>query len=323
MRILAYRFSAFGDVASLAPIFYETLEQNPDAEIHFYSRKNFADLFHHIPNFYFYGVDLREYSGILGLKKLSQEMLTQSRAEKVANLHNVLRTNILDGFLRKKGLPVKVLDKGRREKRILTNPKILPKPILKPVSERYADVLRDLGLSVSLSHQLPVNKKIKKGIGFAPFAQHRGKILPLHRSFELAKKIAKNSQLFLFGGGEREIEILEQWENKLPNTQSVAGKLSLKEELELISTLQVMVSMDSANMHLASLVGTRCISIWGATHPFAGFLGYGQKYSDVVQIEDLTCRPCSVFGNKTCFRGDWACLNEINIDEVIEKLYFH
>ena len=100
----------------------------------------------------------------------------------------------------------------------------------------------------------------------------------------------------------------------------MAGKLSLKEELLKIAGLEIMISMDSANMHLASLVGTRCISVWGATHPYAGFLGYGQHEDDVIQVKDLTCRPCSVFGDKKCYRGDWACLHEINIQQIMDKI---
>ena len=81
-----------------------------------------------------------------------------------------------------------------------------------------------------------------------------------------------------------------------------------------------MISMDSANMHLASLVGTRCVSVWGSTHHFAGFLGYGQSVDDVVEVKDLTCRPCSVFGDKPCYRGDWACLQELDIQKINDKI---
>ena len=77
---------------------------------------------------------------------------------------------------------------------------------------------------------------------------------------------------------------------------------------ENFSELELMISMDSANMHLASLVGTRGFGL-GATHYFAGFLGYGQSENDIVEIIDLACRPCSVFfGNKPCFRGG-LCLS--------------
>ncbi|WP_332027787.1 glycosyltransferase family 9 protein, partial [Kaistella sp.] len=186
--------------------------------------------------------------------------------------------------------------------------------------ERYADVFRDLGFSVELSHQYRTVSLQKNGIGFAPFAQHEGKMLPLEKSFELAKYLSKKYRIYFFGGGKHEVETLDNWVSQIPNAENVAGKLSLKEELSKIARLEIMISMDSANMHLASLVGTRCISVWGSTHPHAGFLGYGQSENDVVHIKDLTCRPCSVFGDKKCYRGDWACLHEINIQQVIAKI---
>jgi hypothetical protein len=62
------------------------------------------------------------------------------------------------------------------------------------------------------------------------------------------------------------------------------------------------------------------VSVWGATHYFAGFLGYGQSEKDIVEISDLECRPCSVFGNKPCYRGDYACLNQIEISEILNKI---
>jgi ADP-heptose:LPS heptosyltransferase len=145
-------------------------------------------------------------------------------------------------------------------------------------------------------------------------------MLPLDKSFVLAKKIAEKYPVYFFGGGKNEQDLLEQWEKEIPNTKSLAGKLKLDGELEKIASLEIMISMDSANMHLASLVGTRCVSIWGATHPFAGFLGYGQKMEDVIQVKDLTCRPCSVFGDKDCYRGDWACLNELQVEKIYDKV---
>ena len=80
-----------------------------------------------------------------------------------------------------------------------------------------------------------------------------------------------------------------------------------------MSQLDTMVSMDSANMHLASICGTRVVSVWGATHPYAGFMGWNQSVDDAVQL-DMPCRPCSIYGNRPCLRGDYACLN--NIDPV-------
>lgn len=319
-KILIYRFSAFGDVAMLVPVFREFLSQNPNTEIIMLSRKNFEDLFCDIPRLHFKGIDLKEYQGFFGLKKLSNEIFEEFKPDIVGDFHNVLRSNILNLFFKFKGLPIYQLDKGRKEKKDLVKISNLNKVQLKKTTERYADIFRKMGFPLILSHKPTSSPKHKEGVGFAPFAQHFGKMLPIEKSFELAQNIAKTKKLYLFGGGKRETEILNQWEKEIPNTESLAGKLSLKEELEKISQLEMMISMDSANMHLASLVGTRCISVWGATHHFAGFLGYGQDEKDIIEVKDLTCRPCSIFGNKKCYRGDWACLHEIDLKKILLRI---
>ena len=80
-----------------------------------------------------------------------------------------------------------------------------------------------------------------------------------------------------------------------------------------------MVSMDSANMHLASLVDIPVVSIWGATHPYCGFKGWRQNDENIIQLP-LTCRPCSVFGDRPCHRGDYLCLNGIKPAIVTDKI---
>ncbi|WP_228442986.1 glycosyltransferase family 9 protein [Chryseobacterium nematophagum] len=319
-RILVYRFSAFGDVAMTAPVFRELLEQNPNVEIVMVSRNNFKGLFANIPNLIFKGIDLDDYKGFLGLRRLSNDLIIEFQPDFIANLHDVIRTKIIDKIYRRKGFKVFKIKKGKEEKEKLTDIRNLDKVQLRRTVERYADVFREMGFKVELSHQLRSLSQKKSGIGFAPFAQHKGKMLPLEKSYELARLLAKKYKVYFFGGGSKETETLEKWEKEIPNTKSLSGKLSLEEELDKISQLELMISMDSANMHLASLMGTRCVSIWGATHPYAGFLGFGQSSDDVVQVKDLTCRPCSVFGDKECYRGDWACLEELDIQKIVEKI---
>ena len=320
ITILAYRFSAFGDVAMTVPVVTEFLEQNPEVQIVFVTRKNFSDLFEGVPNLIFEGVNIDDYKGFFGLRKLAKELITEFNPHYIADLHDVIRTKILNRIFSRKNYRAAVISKGKDEKEHLTDIWNLEKTPLKKTTERYADVFRDLGFSVELSHQYRTVSLQKNGIGFAPFAQHEGKMLPLEKSFELAKHLSEKYRIYFFGGGKHEVETLDKWVSQIPNAENVAGKLSLKEELSKIAGLEIMISMDSANMHLASLVGTRCISVWGSTHPHAGFLGYGQSENDVVHIKDLTCRPCSVFGDKKCYRGDWACLHEINIQQVIDKI---
>jgi len=303
-----------------APVFREFLEQNPNVEIVMVSRKNFESLFADIPNVIFKGIDFDDYKGFLGIRRLAKELLIDFKPDYVADLHDVIRSKILDKIYVRKGLKVFKIDKGKEEKEELTDVWNLNKKRLKLTVERYADVFREMGFPLTLSHQLKPTSKEKSGIGFAPFAQHKGKMLPLEKSFEMVKILAEKHTIYFFGGGKKEAETLESWEQQIPNTKSLAGKLTLSEELDKISQLEVMISMDSANMHLASIVGTRCVSVWGSTHPYAGFLGFGQSENDVVQINDLTCRPCSVFGDKECYRGDWACLGEISVQQIIDKI---
>ena len=128
-----------------------------------------------------------------------------------------------------------------------------------------------------------------------------------------------NTTLFLFGGGAEEDRQIEHLCSKYEHVKPAKSQQGLKGELALMGQLDVMLSMDSANMHLASLVGTRVVSIWGGTHPYAGFLGWNQNPNDCVQL-DLPCRPCSVYGNKPCMRGDYACMNGITPAQIVEKL---
>jgi len=202
--------------------------------------------------------------------------------------------------------------------------------------QRYADVFAALACPVRLDFtsiygagkgdfsqiaSVVQPKGTDKWIGIAPFAKHRGKIYPIELQEQVFAHFAANPtvKVFLFGGGKEEQEVFDRWTKKYPSVTSLIGKLNLSTELNLMSHLDVMLSMDSANMHLASLVGIPVVSIWGATHPYAGFMGWKQQPDHTVQL-DLSCRPCSVYGQKPCFRGDYACLMQITPRQVIEKI---
>ena len=160
-------------------------------------------------------------------------------------------------------------------------------------------------------------------IGIAPFAAHQGKIYPLplmQQVIEQLISLKPQCRIFLFGGGEKEMSILDKWceqYKSCTNASHLCG--GLMQELILMSHLDVMLSMDSANMHLASLTATPVVSVWGATHPYAGFLGWNQSLDNVVQTS-LDCRPCSIYGNKRCMRGNYPCMSSIQPNEITEKI---
>ena len=337
--LLVIRFSAVGDVAMTLPVLYSFAREYPECKIIFVSRAAFEPMFEHTPdNLIFMGADLKgEHKGILGLIKLCRALRCYP-IDAVADLHNVLRSWYIDLNFKLRGIPVAIIDKGRKEKRALCKQGGKESSLLTSTFERYRDVFTRLdypfplnftsifneekGNLTEIASLLPARTAGDRWIGIAPFARHKGKIYPLDKMRAVAKQLVSRPHLhlFLFGNGKREKELMEMWEKENPQAiHSFVGKAALPAELALISHLDAMVSMDSANMHLASLVNTPVVSIWGATSPQAGFLGWGQKEENCVQ-RDLSCRPCSVYGNKPCKRKDYACL-DIAPEEIVKKVF--
>jgi ADP-heptose:LPS heptosyltransferase len=337
-RILIVRFSALGDVAMTIPVIASCAVQYPDHEITVLTRDAFLPLFINLPsNVSTLGVDLKnEYNGFWGIIKLSKK-LHSLKFDYVIDLHSVLRTKIIRLYLSFWGIKFAAINKGRTEKRKLTQRKKKKLIILKSSFERYYAVFQKLDFcfeykftsvfqnndqkKISFHTEALEEKGNNKWIGIAPFAKHKGKVFPLEKMEKIVEYLSKKEklQILLFGGGTAEKELTEKWEKRFENTISLTGKFNLEQELQIISNLDVMLSMDSANMHLASLVNVPVVSIWGATHPYAGFLGWQQSESNIIQT-DLACRPCSVYGQKPCFRGDYACMNNIDLKSITQLL---
>lgn len=336
--ILSIRFSAMGDVAMTIPVMQQVLEQNPDIQIVFVANKNWGALCEGIPRLIFFPADLKgEHKGLKGLYRLYKAILASWKIDAVADLHHVLRSQIVRTLFRLSGCPVWAIDKGRAEKRALARPEEKVMMPLTSTIERYATVFRQLGLSLTINATKPVfprqpltddlmaitgPKSNDKWIGMAPFATYKEKTYPLEKMEEVLAALVKRRgvKVLLMGGGAAEIAQLTALAVKYPEAVVVAGRFTLSAELAIISNLDVMISMDSANMHLASLYRVPVVSVWGATHPFAGFMGYGQCESNAIQLESLSCRPCSIFGNKPCFRGDHACMEWIPPVAIVDKV---
>lgn len=339
-HILIIRFSALGDVAMAVPVVYSLARQYPDLRITVLSRGYARPLFEDLaPNVGFMEADLKmEYKGVRGLNALYRR-LAAKQFTAVADLHNVLRS----GFLRMRfnlgRYHVEHINKHRKGRRHLTSfhHKQLQQ---QPTSfENYTQVLERLGYPVKIDFQsifppeggdlslLPPPMNVKRAtdqwIGIAPFAAHEGKVYPpnlMKQVIALLTREHPQARIFFFGRGDEEEYFFKEWCQTFPQCLYASHVLgSMRQELILMSHLDVMLSMDSANMHLASLTGIPVVSIWGATHPYAGFMGWGQSEDNAIQV-DLDCRPCSIFGQKPCRRGDYACLNNISPETVYKKI---
>lgn len=335
-NILIPRFSAMGDVAMLAAVVRLAAQQNPDVRFNVVTRKGFELFFtfgSSLDNLAAHGVDLKEerYKGIGGMRRLTSECIKKWHPDAMADMHLSLRTRLMSLFMMLRGKRVRHLDKQRASRRALTarhGKKLVP---LRPMTECYADVLRSLGIEVTLSERVLVGpfaspffesnaRPGHKAVGVAPFARHEGKIYPVELMERVVEGLsAAGTDVFVFGGGAREREVAERWSAAYDGVVSVIGHLDMAGEMALMSNLDAMISMDSASQHIASLVSVPVVSVWGATHPAAGFYGYGQETAGAVEL-DMECRPCSVFGNKPCYKGGYPCMHGIEPETITRRV---
>lgn len=347
-----------GDVAMTVPVVKSLAQQYPDLRITVLSRPAARTLFDGLaPNVGFMGADIKgEYRGIKGLNALYRR-LTAKNFTAIADLHSILRSGYLRMRFNIDRYRVEHIDRHRAACRALTATHGKRLEQLPTSFDSYADVLARLGYPVRLeftsifpdgggrldliADKTGTKRPGEQWIGIAPFASAKGKTYPLEQMERVAELLLNrrpHCRIFLFGGGEGERATLAAWESRLSALEAKDDKPSALEtkesvrcvcaspllgslyrELVLMSHLDVMVSMDNAYMHLASLTATRVVSVWGATHPFAGFTGWRQAASDAVQAA-LPCRPCSISGSKPCLLGDYACLNSISPEEIVERV---
>lgn len=339
-HILIIRFSALGDVAMTVPVVDSLARQYPDLRITMLSRPFARPLFEHMPsNVGFMAADIKnEYGGVKGLNALYRRLAAKNFTA-IADFHSVIRSDYLRMRFSMGHYKVAHIDKhrsGRRQLVAASGKKLVRQP---SPFKNYADVLARLGWPVRVGFKslfpsgggdtgrLPASLNINKEsggprIGIAPFAAHAGKVYPVRLMEQVVRLLIErhpSCRIFLFGGGGRETAVFDDWCARYSRCVNASGQLDgLGPELILMSHLDLMVSMDSANMHLASLCGVPVVSVWGATHPYAGFMGWGQKEEDAVQI-DLPCRPCSIYGNKPCLRGDYSCLKNIPPEQIVAR----
>ncbi|WP_317171392.1 glycosyltransferase family 9 protein [Zobellia roscoffensis] len=335
-HLLVIRLSAMGDVAMTVPVLVALSKQYPTLKITLLTRKFFSPMFATLPNVSVYEADVKgRHKGVFGLWKLYKE-LRKLKIDAVADLHNVLRSKVLKKYFRYGGFPVVQIDKGRAEKKALTSSKSKEFKPLKSTHQRYVDVFQKLGFPIDLSQNMVLAKadlsdeiiKItgsdsKKWIGIAPFAAFEGKTYPLELMKEVIEKLNTTGKykIFLFGGGSAQEEQLEVFNSNFENCLNMVGKLSFSDELGLISNLDIMLSMDSGNAHLAAMFGIPVITIWGVTHPYAGFFPFGQDINNALCADRVKFPliPTSIYGNKMP-EGYELAMNSILPEQVVQKI---
>lgn len=342
-HLLIIRFSAQGEVAMLVPVVSSLARQYPDLRITVLSRP-FARVFFDelAPNVGFMEADLQgEYRGMKGLNALYRRLIAKNFTA-IADMHDTLSSKYLRMRFKMSRYRVEHINRHVAERQKLTAQNNKKLRQLSTAFDNYTDVLVRLGYPVELdfqsvfpatggnlrlvSEEIGEKKIFQQWIGVAPFAIYKEKVYPPEKMEQVVAEIIRrhpSCRVLLFGRTEAEQKVLDSWCARYKECTNASALLgSIDQELIVMSHLDVMLCMDSVNMHLAALTGIRIVSVWGATHPYAGFLGYNQRMSDVVQA-DMSCRPCSVFGNTPCLRGDNACMaaiDPITIADSVERV---
>lgn len=313
IHIAVMRLSAMGDVAMTVPVLRAIVRQYPELRITVISRPFFKPFFEDIPNLSFFAFDEKvRHKGFLGLLRLFNDIKKQN-IDAFADLHNVLRSTVIRTLFALSGKKTAFTDKGRTEKAALTRAENKIFKQLPTMFERHAEVFKELGFPVDLTFpmfpgKLELDKEItaitgdkkQNWIGIAPFAQYESKVYPLDLIRQVIDRLSDAGyKIFLFGG-KQEVELLNGLSQNKENIITIAGKIKFQQELQLISNLDLMLSMDSGNAHIAAMYGIKVITLWGATHPYAGFAPFNQPL-DYTMISDRTQfpkLPTSVYGNK-------------------------
>lgn len=330
MNYLVLRFHSIGNVAMTVPVIASLATRYPEHRFMVVAQKRLQDMFAGYANIEFVEVNF-DWGKWEGMKKI-YHTLKQKSIDGIIDLQDDFHTRMLRWMLRKRHMPVSVFEKERWKKFLACSFMKRKSPLLTEF-ERYSNAFAAVGLQADESFRhIPVHLDYaeecqrlfgdKHGywIGIAPFAKYKSNVLGVRKTKEIIAHLAhrKDTHIFLFGANKIECERLKQWATIYPNTTSVAGQLSLGIELELMRRLDIMLCMDSANQHLASLVGLRCVSVWCATHPILGFKAWKQEEQNIIQLP-VACRPCRVHGTNHCRYGNFSC-QDIDTNMIIERI---
>lgn len=336
-HLLIIRLSAMGDVAMTVPVIRALIHQHPQVKVTVVSRAFFRPFFADIPRVDFFAAEVKDkHKGVSGIYHLFQDT-KKLKIDAVADFHNVLRSKILCTFFRLTGIKTAQTTKNRADRKALTRSenKIF-KPI-KTVFEHHSDTLAKLDLPIDLNNQPQLvkkdlnqvitakfgNKLDQKWIGIAPFAQYETKVYPQDLMQEVIRKLSENAayKIFLFGGGGEEIKKLENLQQNLPNVAVVAGSLAFTDELILIQNLDLMLSMDSGNTHIAAMYQIPVVTLWGQTHPYTGFSPFNQPMENCLTAdrEKYPLIPTSVYGKRQV-EGYENVMRTIAPETIVQKM---
>jgi len=313
LKILVVRFSSIGDIVLTTPV-VRMLKTQLNTEVHFLTKAPYVSLFKNNPY-----VD-----SVFQIDKSINEVISDLKKENydyVIDLHSNLRTQILKLKL---GVSAKSFNKLNWEKFLLTNFKtnILPDV---HIVDRYLDTVKFLGITndnkgldffLSDADKVDLAESPKDYIAFVIGGQHATKILPTAKIISICKKL--NKAVLLIGGPDDKARGDEI--SKASGAINTCGDHSLLQSAFLIKNSAYVISHDTGMMHIAAAFKKKIYSVWGNTIPEFGMYPYlSDKNSKMIEVQDLSCRPCSKIGYDKCPKGHFKCMQEIDENQFLSE----
>ena len=311
LKILVVRFSSIGDIVLTSPV-VRILKNQLNAEVHFITKNVYKCLIEYNPN-----ID-KVYSIDTDIKEVVSELKNENY-DWIIDLHNNIRSSQLKR-IRVKSRSYKKLN---LQKFLLTNFGINRMPKTHTV-DRFLDTISHLGvkndgkgLDFFLSKKDEVDISVKDYICFAIGGNHFTKILPTTKIIEICKKINKTIVLI---GGEDDYNRAEEIENEVGRKViNLCGKYSINQSAHIMKHAKYLITHDTGFMHIAAAFQMKIYSVFGGTHPDLGFTPYlPNPENKIIQVENLSCRPCHRYGKSKCPEGHFNCMNLIDTDLFIE-----
>ena len=312
-KILIIRFSSIGDIVLTTPVIRCIKEQKPEYEIHYLTKTAFKSILEnnpHISKVHAIDKDVKEVTGAL----------QQEKFDFVVDLHNNIRSLQTKKAL---GKPSASFKKLNFKKWLLVNFKINKMPTAHVV-DRYMDTVASLGIAndnKGLDYFIPTKDEVNPNqlppshqngyIGFVIGAKHFTKQLPIEKIISICKKL--NQPIVLLGGKEdaTRAEAIEKAVGN--NIYNACGKYNLNQSASIIKQANKIITHDTGLMHIAAAFKKEIISVWGNTVPAFGFTPYlPDPKSKMVEVKNLSCRPCSKIGYDKCPKGHFKCMMEID-----------
>lgn len=318
MKILIIRFSSIGDIVLTTPIIRAIKQQIQGVEVHYITKQKFSSV-----------IEANPYiDKIHTIKDSIFEITHQLKKENfdyVIDLHHNIRTLKLKWILGKKSFSFRKLN---WEKFLMVYFKINKLPKLHIV-DRYFETLNSIGVKndnqgldyfisekdiVNVSSYLPThfqNGYTVLVVGGSYFTKQ----IPIHKLKEFCERSSK--PLVLLGGKEDTLNAEEVHQAFLGKTINLCGQLNINQSASIIQQAQQVITSDTGLMHIAAAFKKNIISVWGNTIPEFGMGVYLPNYdSKIVEVKNLSCRPCSKLGHHSCPKKHFKCMNDIVIGDL-------